>query len=326
MAPNSTNVIKMPGVSELPATTTYRAVKSTMDTVLITKDGVENWKLPPFQRPLRVNAKVLEVAEQIKINGGVIPGVLTIGVLNKTDKYLIDGQHRIEAFKISGLPEGIADIRLCQFESMADMGEEFVELNSRLVVMKPDDILRGLEASTPALKKIRTTCPFIGYGSIRRNAKAPTVSMSLAIRCWISSAQDVPAGSLSARVSLDRLDTDELNRMIHFFSVVHEAWGNDPEYARCWSRLNISIAAWLWRRCVIGQSSVKVTVLTPDQFKVGMMALTTDQDYLNWLVGRHFSERDRAPCYKRMKDIVSSRLRESMGHKVNLPSPPWALK
>lgn len=323
MSPTA-NVIKMPGVSELPESKNFRTVRSTMDTVLITKDGVEAWKLPPFQRPLRVNPKVLEVAEQIRLNGGIIPGVITIGVLNKTEKYLLDGQHRIEAFKISGLPEGIADIRLCQFESMADMGEEFVELNSRLVVMKPDDILRGLEASTPALKKIRTSCPFIGYGNVRRNAKAPTVSMSLAIRCWISSGQDVPAGSMSAREALERLDTDEVNRMIHFFSVVHEAWGNDAEYARCWSRLNVSVAAWLWRRCVIGQSSLKVTVLTPDQFKMGMMALTTDTTYLNWLVGRHFSERDRSPCYKRMKDIVTNRLKVELGHKIYLPSPPWA--
>ena len=159
---SGSNVIKLPGVSQLPATKTYKEIRSTMDTVMITKEGVDEWKLPPFQRPLRVNPRVMEVVEEIRGNGGVIPGVLTIGVLRRTEKYLIDGQHRIEAFKLSGLVEGIADIRLCQFDSMADMGEEFVRLISRLVVMRQDDILRGLEESTPALKTIRNRCPFIG--------------------------------------------------------------------------------------------------------------------------------------------------------------------
>jgi len=83
----------------------------------------------------------------------------------------------------------------------------------------------------------------------------------------------------------------------------------------------------LWRRCVIGQSSIKVTVLTPEQFKLGMMALTSDGDYLNWLVGRQLSDRDRSPGYKRMKEIISNRLKSEFGgRKITLPSPPWAAK
>lgn len=322
-----TNVIKMPGVSQLPATKTYNEVRSTMDTVLITREGVEAWKLPPFQRPLRVNARVLEVVEEIKASGGIINGVITIGVLNRTEKYLLDGQHRIHAFKLSGLPEGIVNIRMCQFDNMAEMGEEFVRLNSRLVVMRPDDILRGLEESVPALRHIRAKCPFIGYDNIRRGPKSPIVSMSLALRCWIGSAQDVPfTSSVSARASLERIDADEVNRMIHFFTVVFEAWGKDPEYARCWASLNLAVTAWTWRRCVIGRSSPNVTQLTPDHFKTGMMALTANGQYLEWLVGRQLSDRDRSPCYNRMKAIVSTRLKEVLQHRVTLPSPPWAAK
>ena len=51
---------------------------------------------------------------------------------------------------------------------MAEMGDAFVALNSRLVNMRPDDILRGLEGSIPALQEIRASCPFVGYDQIRQ--------------------------------------------------------------------------------------------------------------------------------------------------------------
>lgn len=320
------NVIKMPGVSTMPDTKTYKDVKSTMETVLVTREGIDSWKLPPFQRPLRENAKLYEVRDGIKASGGIIPGVITIGVLNRTEKYVIDGQHRIEGFKMTELDEGIADVRMCHFDSMAEMGDEFVKLNSRIAPLRPDDILRGLEGSVPALKEIRARCPYIGYDMIRRGAKAPIVSMSLALRSWLGSALDIPTRNKAVtRELLSRLDTDETNRMVHFFSIVWDAWRNDPEYVRMWSALNLTVAAWLWRHCVISQSSPRITRLTPQQFGRGMLALTANKSYLDWLVRRSMGDRDRSPCYSRMKAIIVARVQEEFGgKKAILPSPPWA--
>jgi hypothetical protein len=45
---------------------------------------VLGWKLPAFQRPLRVNAKVLALVEEIRTEGGVIPGILTLGASAST--------------------------------------------------------------------------------------------------------------------------------------------------------------------------------------------------------------------------------------------------
>ena len=132
----------------------HKETNTRNDTVMVTKDTLQDWNSPPFQRPLKVNARVLALAESIKADGGVIPGIIALGEL-KGKTYIIDGQHRLEAFKISGIEEGYCDIRIHKFDSIEKMGEEFVQLNSRLVNMKPDDILRGLEGMIPALQMIR---------------------------------------------------------------------------------------------------------------------------------------------------------------------------
>lgn len=320
---SQTNVIKMPGVQQLPEKTP-RNLRSTMDTVLVTRDGLKSWKLPPFQRPLHVNSKLLAIAEEIRVNGGLIPGIITIGVLNK-EKYVIDGQHRLEAFRLSGLQEGLADIRLCYFDSMAEMGDEFVALNSQIVKLRPDDILRGLEGCMPAIQFIRKQCPFVGYDNIRRGSAAPILSMALGLRAWFISAPEVPvSGCGSARALAERLDDDEARRISHFLGCCFEAWGIDKEYSKMWCSLNLTISAWLWRRVVIFVTNPRWTKLTPDQFTSGLRALTANSNYMDWLIGRQLNDRDRSPCYGRIKAIFTKRLENEIAKKIVFPAPPWA--
>jgi hypothetical protein len=47
------NVIEIKGRREAP-----RAERSSMETLIITLDQVNSWKVPPFQRPLHINAKI----------------------------------------------------------------------------------------------------------------------------------------------------------------------------------------------------------------------------------------------------------------------------
>src|SRR3989304_5883724 len=181
-------IVKLKTVAE-------KATRTTLEGMFVTRDIITSWQHPPFQRPLRVNDKVKALAEEIKRNGGIIPGVLTLGVLSQTGVQVrnrLDGQHRMEAFLMSGLDEGYADVRIHFCESMGQMGEEYVELNSRLVSMRPDDILRGLEGSYANLRTVREKCRFVGYDMIRRNEKAPIVSMSAMLRVWRGSSGDVP--------------------------------------------------------------------------------------------------------------------------------------
>lgn len=302
-----------------------KSARSKMDTVLFTQEDVKALQLPPIQRPLRVNAKVLGLAEELKGNGGVISGVITLGTLG-AKRYLLDGQHRIEAFKISGLKECIADVREVEFDSMADMGEEFDKTNSRLVNLRPDDRLRALELSIPALKKIKSACQFVGYDNIRRGGASPVVSMSALLRSWHSSSPPVPANSSQAAADVARTLTDDDVHMIgQYLTLAGEAWGLDPEYYRLWGNLNVTLTMWLFRRTVISQYSSKAHRIKPEEFKRCLMSLSANSDYLEWLVGRNLGERDRSPCYGRIKNLFAKRLTEMWGgKKAVLPAPEWA--
>ena len=301
-----------------------RATRTKVDTILLTPIIIKSWKTPPFQRPLKVNDKVLALAEQIKMDGGVLPGILTLGILD-VDTYRVDGQHRSEAFLLSELSEGYADVRYHWFDSMAEMGLEFERLNSSLVRMRPDDILRAREASSESLTKLRDKCPFIGYDMIRRRPLSPILSMATVLRCWFASESEVPtAGGISATAAAERMTIDEADTMIGFLALADDAWGRELEYARVWSSHTLTLAMWLYRRTVIAQYSPATTRLTKDQFRKCLMSLTADGRHMDYLVGRMLNDRDRAPGYNRMKAIFARRMEPEIGKKGRLPGPAWA--
>src|SRR5262249_29232418 len=181
-----------------------RQTHTKLDTIMITHELLKTWKHAAFQRTLLVNSRVREVSCRIRENDGVIPGILTLGIVG-ADTYLVDGQHRCEAFLISGLKEGYADVRFHWFDSVAGMAQEFEELNSALVNWKPDDILRAREHYMEPLRELRKRCPFIGYTQIRRSAGSPLISMSAVLRCWFGSEREVPGSVGSVRDLADRL-------------------------------------------------------------------------------------------------------------------------
>lgn len=302
----------------------HQSTHTKSDTIEVTKDIIAGWKAPPFQRPLRVNERVRTLAEVIKKDDGVVPGVITLGILGR-DTYLLDGQHRIYAFLLSEISSGYTDIRIHHFEDMAAMGEEFVNLNSRLVNLRSDDILRGLEESLPTLRAIRQKCSFVGYDMIRRGERSPILSMSGLLRCWAASASETPAyvGSVSAVVLAKALTKDEVESLISVLSVLESAWGRDDGYARLWGGLNLTLSFWLWRRLVVTQYSPKSARLTKDLFKKCMMSVSTSSDYLDWLVGRRVSDRDRSPAFSKIKNLIAKRLELETGKRPLLPQPAW---
>lgn len=323
------NVISISGAARPP-----KAVQSKMETLIITPTMVAAWQVPPFQRPVRINDKVRAVIQAIK-STETVEGVLTLGKIKSDPSlYIVDGQHRVEAFKLSEMPEAIADVRVCMFDSMADMADEFVQLNTSLVKMRPDDILRGLENSTPSLRMIRKSCEFVGYDHIRRGTSSPIVSMSALIRCWSAASYETPAGSnsgLSASTMAQNLDQGSVQNLIVFLSTAHAAWGRDPEYFRLWGNLNLTLCMWLWNRLVVDRDrsgNKRYALLDIPKFKRCLMSVSADGEHLAWLQGRNLGDRDRSPCYVRIKNIFARRLAEETndGKKPSLPSPAWASK
>lgn len=305
--------------------------RTVMDTWVLTSESIEAWRIPPFQRPLRVNDKVRQIGEEIKTTE-VIPGVITLGIVDTgldRSTYLMDGQHRIEGFRISGLKEAFADMRILHFSNMADMGVAFVNLNSQIVKMRPDDILRGMEGHIEGVRIVRERCNFVGYDQVRRGTHSPILGMSVVVKSWASSARETPTmGGMGSALDLARdLTEDSALQLSVFLNIAVAAWGRDPEYSRLWGALNLSMCMWLYRRLVLDKirtGSQRAIVLTSEQFKKCMMSLSADREYVDWLVGRALRDTDRSPCFGRIRQIFLKRLTTDLGEKPKMPKPDWA--
>ncbi len=154
------------------------------------------------------------------------------------------------------------------------------------------------------------------------------------------SEPEIPTQSTpNATVLASSLDTNDADKIIVFMNTARSAWGSDPENYRLWGALNLTITMWLWKRLVIdrarggagsgkfGAGYSKVAVLSPEQFQRCLMSVSADKAYTDWLVGRLMNERDRSPCYGRIKAIFTKRLAQELGggdKKFFLPVPSWA--
>lgn len=316
------NFDRLPGLRQAPKPRDGELRHHT-EVMILTKDGVEAWLRPPFQRPVRMNAKMTQIADEIR-RTQQIPGVVHIGILPDKKHYLIDGQHRIEAFRMSGVAESLADVRHVYCSTMAECAAEFRRLNGSITRMRPDDILRAYEDASPALQYIRRECPFVGYDNIRRNENQPVLSMSMVLRVWKISGFDVPTSTCgSAESVVESMDEGDAYQLCRFLDCCYTAWQRHPETIRLWGALNLVICAWLWRNTVM-VATARGTRLTPELFTKGLMALTTMGMYIDWIVGRKLGDRDRSPCYVRVKQIFITRLQSDIGKRITLPSPPWA--
>jgi hypothetical protein len=315
-------ILQLRGTREAP-----KAVRSRMETIIFSVKEAENWHRPPFQRPIRINDRVRDSAEQLKGNGGIITGVLTLGKFDgKT--WIVDGQHRIEAFKLSGIQETIADVRICDFDTLAEMADEFVRLNTALVKMRPDDVLRGMESANPVLQKIRKHCAYVGYDNIRRNEYAPILSMSQVLRCWWASGAETPTLlAVTAATISESLDAQGVEQLTQFLNIAHGAWGRESTYARLWASLNMTMCMWLWRRLVLERTrpaTKRFVILNAALFSKCMMSLSADSHYIDWLAARKLSDRDRGACYNRIKSLWVKRLIAEGVNNPKFPSVEWA--
>jgi hypothetical protein len=302
-----------------------KMMHQTTSTMLASVDMFKSWKDPDVQRPLRVNSKVKEMTLQI-VADKVIPNTITVGILNKV-MYLLDGQHRREAYYTAatmGADEVYCEIRYEWFDTMADMGKRYVELNSVLVKQRPDDILRGMEGSNDALHLIRERCPFVGFDHLRVKSTSPILGMSILLRSWYGSAGDIPGTTKPSAMDIAKMLTvPEASQCCDFANLALRAWGKDDEYKRLWASMTMTMCMWLYRRTVISPDP-DTTKITKDAFRLCLTTISAQGDFIDWIRDRKLTERDRGPCYNRIVKLFLTSLR-SQGHKrPKLPAPLWA--
>jgi hypothetical protein len=278
-----------------------------MDTLCITPELVAAWRSPPFQREKKVNAKVRAISREIATNGGVLPGVIHLGVLDG-QTYLVDGQHRTAAFLMTGLPLGYCDVRTVTFKTMGEMGNEFVNVSSVLRRMGPDDLLRGMEGTAEGIgiSYLRQRCPFIGYGNVRRGGNAQVMlSMSSALRSWFAARRETPSNGVGcARDLLDAFTLVEAEHAAVFYGLCFDAWGREAKARRLWLSLTTTICGWLYIRLVLGHGLSefpKTKVIGEETFRNCLLALGADATFADWVFHRQLTERVRTAAYIRIK-------------------------
>lgn len=316
--------------------------QSKMETVEITTEMMKAWVLPDFQAPLRINKRVESIAEDLMQQAGipVISGVITLGTLmGSTAVYLLDGQHRREAAIISQRKSFLADVRTKQYDSIEAMAQEYLHLNTSISRKTPDDQLRALHESLKPLQYIVKECDFVGYKFIRANPDAPLVGMSALLRRWNGSHYETPhlqgVGS-AVNVAFD-ITMEDAEQIVQFLKVAYSAWGRDLQNVRLWSGLNMTMCMWLWRVLVLDRDrsgSRRYVALSVEQFRNCLMSVSANTDYVSWLTGRNMTERERSPCYKRLRLIFIDRIREESAiiveginvgpTKVRMPQPEWS--
>jgi len=323
--------IRLTGATEAP-----KKQQSKMETMILTTEVTKQWLLPPCQRPLRVNQKVLDLAQRLKEDGGCISGVITLGTVGGKPKplYLLDGQHRIKGAELSEEEAFMADVRILDFDSVEAMGEEWVILQQQLVRNRPDDLMRALEGTVPAIGFLREHCDFVGYDNIRRGTANPILSASQAFRNWHAASQETPANRQTPAVEIARqMSKEDYENMVNFLLLARRAWGRDPEYGRLWSSLNLTLCMWLFRQIVLapaakkGRNTRRHVNITREQFVKCLMALSADGHYLDWLVQRLLTDRDRVPAYSKIKTVFAKRLKQEGGFDdtPRMPQPAWAV-
>ena len=298
-------------------------MRTEIKKVKLTPAMVGSWKAPSFQRELRVNTNVeLLVQKLVASDKPHLPGVITLSVFKDTT-YLTDGQHRIKAFLLSELDSVSADVRTAYADSEAEMGEEFVQINSSIAALKPDHILKGLLGTSDGMRYIvKHHKNIVGFNQIRRREGSPVLSMSAFLRCWFASAKDVPrGGGVTAQGSVARFTLHEAETASEVLTACEIAWGMGPESYMLWNVLNLSLVMWVYRKMVLDSSNTatRSTKLTVNQFKLCLMQLAADDNYVGWLRGRSSNEFSQGPCYERIRRAFYKRYRAETGKAIIMP-------
>lgn len=337
-----------PSVEALYQNRLERTLRTHVGLVEVTAASWEKWRNPfgekvgpngedGFQRTIQRNKYVIEVAHTIS-STGIIPGQIVIGIFQGI-LWLIDGQHRRESFTIAVLGEcgvtritkACANIKYEVFDTWAAMSDRYVELQRKIRGNSPNDMLKGLEASTESLQVLRKRFPAVGYTSTRPDSKhhKGRVSAKAALQAWYGSKPETPGRKTPPPFEIAKqLTVEEAHQLANFLRLAHSAWAFDPNYLNLWGSLNLTLCLWLYRRCVLDPVQ-GFPDLTPEQFASCLTALPSEKiggvnPYAMFLYRKGLRELDRGPVYMQVTRVFTATLRANHKLRVKFPKPEWA--
>lgn len=320
-------------IPELKTAAEKRSRTVSKTVILDFEDCEASWKVVgDIQRGSSLTKKIVEVGEDIG-GSGIFPSTIYIAVW-EGNQYINDGLQRFsgwrDAVSKGGPTQVAANVQWEYFpdgpDGKAKMGERFAKLQLTLKRHRPDDGLRAIQHSLPAIKLIADECPNVGFGAVQRsNSKNTSLSMAVALQSWASSASEQCTSSGSARDLAYRLTMDDAKKCVSFLTVARGAWGSTVEYNRLWGPVNLSVCMWLYRRMVVDPEQ-GVTPLTAKQFSNCLVTLTNDtpkSTYVEWLRAKPSSaENRRMALANHIRPRFISRIRQEKIRKHSSPKLP----
>ena len=300
--------------------------------MILTREEVESWRKPAFQREVSCTHAFYELVEQIN-ERGFIASALTLGVWGGAF-YKVDGNHRIMAFLASDRKEILAPVIIRQYADggvgFIRMCEDFIEISKHIKTPTADNLLKALEGVERHVKLIRKSCPFIGYAHLWKNSSAPVVNMSRVIRSLIISKQEMPGSGFTGGSAVElakALTPEETHCLISFMRAAFKAWGRDKEFRPMWNALNLTICLWFFRRMSKGELFCgRGTPISVAHFSQCLLALSLNPRYLTLISqkGRriHAPETRNPICRELMKTFEQKLDAEGLTD-VPLPKPNW---
>lgn len=291
------------------------------EVVVVTVALVNSWERPDFQRMFKQTKNVVDATNQIG-RTEEIPGTIWIGVWEGRS-YVVDGQHRIEAFLGANIAEALASVAFKAFDSYDAMARFYRMINTPLRSFSAQDNLKAAAVEYESLRIIEREATFASWYKPKRNS-GKTIQISSMVRFWGMARSDAPGGSAQVVAVAAGMNKLAAHRLCVFGSLCHDAWGTDSGYAALWGGLNFPVVLWLYARTVLRdpEPSLRVTRLDQPAFKKALVSLC-DESYVDWLRGRNSLQNFRSPCYNKIKQRFKATL-EKRGERLTLPSPDWA--
>lgn len=302
-----------------------------VEKIIITHEIVEGWKKPPFQRPVAIGRNLGKLAVNLQDDEFLLTTIY-LGVLDGVT-YIVDGQHRKEAFIASGLRRLVAPVTTRYYPDgtagLTRMCEDFLKINTHVKNPTANDKLRALEPTNPLIGKIREDCPFVGYSGFRRSDSSPIVSMAQAIRALVISAQEAPGSA--GRSAVDHaveMRSSEVNGLKTFLKLAYESWGRDAENKYLWSPMNLTMCLWFFRRMLRSPSSSgSLGNTTQAQFLDIFFGLMSNRRYRALLQGnkggRLHDSNTRNPVCRELMKTIKAQLKKDGTKSPYIPKPSW---
>lgn len=282
-----------------------------LDSIDIEEFHKDTWqsilKTPPSARNVIATNKFKEYVGKIDASG-VIPGRLTIAIYN-SEKYLVDGWHRMFAFHQTSRQSALAEVKYVQCKTAESMCRLFTDINEPIRSVSVSDKLRNIYGYNPDFKRLVDKRKYLTF-----SGKKMGIMISVLLYAWFASKRESPFKASGKLISLvEKMTREEFEVFGDLIDEIHEAW--DYRKPVLWRGLNMASVFWMLRQMNVSKS---------DRRKI-LEAIDQDDSYTDMISGKGSNNVDNgAMAYDALTKIVRRAVpHDQDGKPIDIPKRLW---